>query len=121
MKPRFNHTEFGSITIDNQVYDHDVIIRLNGEIKKRKKKLSKAVYGTSHVISVDEAKYVYEKGAKLLIFGAGQYNTAKFSNEATAFFEKKNCKVIVLSTKDATEIWNKSDEKKRIGLFHLTC
>ena len=34
-------TAFGTITIDGKTYDHDVVIRLSGEIVKRKKKLSK--------------------------------------------------------------------------------
>ena len=34
-------TTFGTITIDGKTYEHDVIIRLSGEIVKRKKKLSK--------------------------------------------------------------------------------
>ena len=121
MKPKINDTEFGSITIDKQEITHDVIIRLNGEVKKRKKKLSKEVYGTSHTISLAEAMHVYEKGAKLLIFGAGQYLTAELSDEAAEFFKKQKCTVNVLSTKDAMTAWNKSDEKKRIGLFHITC
>jgi hypothetical protein len=43
-----DHTTFGEITIDGKTYDHDVIVRLSGEIVKRKKKLSKKLYGTSH-------------------------------------------------------------------------
>jgi hypothetical protein len=34
-------TTFGTITIDGKTYEHDVIIRLSGEVVKRKKKLSK--------------------------------------------------------------------------------
>ncbi len=49
-----------------------MVIRLSGAIKKRKKKLSKAVYGTSHTISLDEAKQIYEDGAERLIIGSGQ-------------------------------------------------
>jgi hypothetical protein len=49
-------TTFGTITIDGKTYEHDVIIRLSGEVLKRKKKLSKKYYGTSHVLSKDEAK-----------------------------------------------------------------
>jgi hypothetical protein len=41
-------TTFGTITIDGKTYEHDVIIRLSGEVEKRKKKLKK-YYGTSHV------------------------------------------------------------------------
>jgi hypothetical protein len=47
-------TTFGTITIDGTTYD--VIIRLSGEVARRKKKLSKKYYGTSHVLSKDEAK-----------------------------------------------------------------
>jgi hypothetical protein len=41
-------TTFGTITIDGKTYEHDVIIRLSGEVARRKKKLSKKYYGTSH-------------------------------------------------------------------------
>jgi len=44
-------TTFGTITIDGKTYEHDVIIRLSGEVVKRKKKLSRKYYGTSHVLS----------------------------------------------------------------------
>ena len=36
-------TTFGTITIDGKTYEHDVIIRLSGEVARRKKKLSKEV------------------------------------------------------------------------------
>src|SRR5713226_2543910 len=72
MKPSIDQTSFGSITIEGTVFEHDVIIRLNGQVEKRKKKLSKAVYGTSHIMSLAEAKHVYEKGTQRLIIGSGQ-------------------------------------------------
>jgi hypothetical protein len=65
-------TTFGAITIDGKTYEHDVIIRLSGEVVKRKKKLSKKYYGTSHVLSKDEAKFVFERGCEQLILGSGQ-------------------------------------------------
>lgn len=120
MRPRIDRTEFGSITIDGDVLPHDVIIRIDGKVKKRKKKLSKAIYGTSHIISLDEAKHVYEKGAKRLIIGAGQYGNVTLSDEAAAYFERKRCHVKLLPTPDAVEIWNKADGAV-IGLFHVTC
>jgi hypothetical protein len=42
MEPRIDQTQFGSVTIDGEVFTHDVIIRLGGQVEKRKKKLSKA-------------------------------------------------------------------------------
>jgi hypothetical protein len=63
-------TKFGSITIDGKTYDHDVIIRLSGKVEKRRKKLSKEKYGTSHLVSKEEAKFDYEEGCDLLIVDA---------------------------------------------------
>jgi hypothetical protein len=75
MKPRIDRTRFGSVTLDGKVFEHDVVIRLHGQVKTEEKKLSKATYGTSHTISLDEARHIYQKGAARLIIGAGQYGT----------------------------------------------
>ena len=120
MKPRITDTQFGSITIENKVIEHDVLIRLSSEIEKRKKKLSKSVYGTSHIISLKEAKFIYEKGAINIIIGTGQIGLLKLSEEAQAYFKSKNCKVDLSPTPKAISQWNKAKEHT-IGLFHVTC
>ncbi len=120
MNPQIEKTEFGSITIDNEKYNHDVIIRLSGKIKKRKKKLSKAIYGTSHTISLDEAKHVYNKGAKRLIIGTGQYGKVELSDDASEYFKRKKCDVDLLPTPKAIGLWNES-KGALIGMFHVTC
>ena len=117
---RMDRTAFGEITIDGKVYQHDVIIRLSGEIVKRKKKLSKQQYGTSHVVSKDEAKFVFEKGCRQLILGSGQYDNMRLSREAEAYFAKKNCQVVIQPTPRAIRAFNQAHGKK-IGLFHVTC
>src|SRR5271157_5351884 len=94
-------TSFGSITIDGKTYEHDVIIRLSGEVVKRKKKLSKKYYGTSHVISKDEAKFVFEKGCEHLIIGSGQMGNVNLSPEAIGEFNRSRA--------------------RKVGLFHVTC
>jgi len=120
MKPIIDHTEFGSITVDATTFNHDIIICLNGQVKKRKKKLSKAIYGTSHTISLDEAKYVYEKGAERLLIGSGQYGKIELSNEATDYFKQKKCFVELSPTPEAIKKWNMV-KGAIIGLFHVTC
>ena len=121
MKPKIEHIAFGSITIAGESFDYDVVISLDGTIRKRKKKLSKRIYGTSHTISLDEAKDSYEKGADLLIIGTGQYDRVTLSKEAESYLKKKKCRVKLLATPKACETWNQSEKKKTIGLFHLTC
>ena len=117
---RIDSTEFGSITIDGKRYEFDVIVRMSGEIAKRKKKLSKKYYGTSHMISKDEAKFVFEKGCEQLILGTGQYGNVKLSQEAAEYLDKKHCEVVAQPTPKAIDSFNRSG-KDRIGLFHVTC
>lgn len=112
--------KFGSITIDGKTYEHDVIVRLSGKVEKRKKKLSKKKYGTSHILSKAEAKFVLEDGCDVVIIGAGQEGNVRLSPEASEYFEKKGCKVVVQPTPEAIQSFNQSREKK-IGLMHITC
>ncbi|MCI0692750.1 MTH938/NDUFAF3 family protein [candidate division KSB1 bacterium] len=118
--PSIEKTSFGSITIDGENYPHDVIVRLSEEVKKRKKKLSKRIYGTSHILSLDEAKHIYEKGCEVIIIGSGQYDSVRLSPEAEAYFEKRGCKVILQGTPIAIRTFNQTKGRK-IGVFHVTC
>ena len=94
MRPKIDSAKFGSITIDGSDIEHDVLIRLSGEIKKRKKKLSKAVFGTSHIISLEEAEHIFEKGAERLIIGSGHNGNVTLSKEASEYFKKKELRTM---------------------------
>jgi hypothetical protein len=120
MKPKIDKTKFGWILIEETPFKHDVIIRLSGRVKKRKKKLSKAIYGTSHTISLDEAKHIYEDGAERLIIGTGQYGLVELSDEAADYFERQGCGIALYPTPQAIQAWNEA-EGNVIGLFHITC
>jgi hypothetical protein len=122
MKPRIDGTAFGSITVKGTVFKHDVIIRPDGQVKKRKKKLSSAVYGTSHTISRREAKYVYEQAAGVdrLIVGSGQDGNVELSPEAAAYLKRRKCRVMLLPTPKVISVWNHT-KGTAVGLFHVTC
>lgn len=120
MRPGIDTTSFGSITIEGIVFDHDVFINLKGEVNKRKKKLSKKYYGTSHIISLEETKHIYQEGTEKILIGSGQKGMVRLSDEASEFFDQKNCNVIIIPTGAAIERWN-NETGSVIGLFHLTC
>jgi hypothetical protein len=117
---RIDGTEFGTITINGVVYDHDIVVRRSGEVTKRKKKLSKRIYGTSHIISEDEADYVFEEGCTKIVLGTGQYGSVALSPEAELFFRRRGCVVIAEPTPRAIETFNREAGEK-VGLFHVTC
>lgn len=115
-----DHSEFGSITIEGKTYDHDVMIGLSGKVSKRKKKLSKHEYGTSHVISKAEAEFVFEKGCDQIVIGSGQEDNVRLSPEARDYFAEKGCEILLQPTQEAIRSFNRS-AKRKIALMHVTC
>lgn len=120
MKAHIDDAEFGSIRIDNKLYEHDVVIRLNGNVEKRKKKLSKKIYGTSHTVSQQEAENIYEEGAEKIIIGSGMYGVLELSDKAKNFLKGKNIDYSISPTPKAVDEFN-NENKKVIGMFHVTC
>jgi hypothetical protein len=106
--------------LTGRTYEHDVIIRLSGRVKKRQKKLSKRHYGTLHIISRAEAKFVFEKGCDVIIVGAGHEWNLRLSPEVRDYFEERRCGVILRPTWAAIRSFNHSKANK-IGLMHVTC
>jgi len=120
MRPRIDKTGFGFIVIDGERFEKDVVIEGSGAIRKRKKKLSKERFGTSHVLSLEEAEDVYGAGAEWLIIGTGHEDMVRLSPEAAEYFEANKCRVELLATPLAAESWNAA-EGPGVGLFHITC
>ena len=85
MKPKIDSTSFGSITVEGEAFDYDIIIRLDGRVEKREKMLSKEKYGTSHKVSLEEAEHIYEEGTEKIIIGTGQTGFVELSEEAEDF------------------------------------
>jgi len=117
---KIDSTQFGSITVDGETHAHDVVVRLCGKVEKRKKKLSQKIFGTSHMMSLPEAEFVYEKGSDLLVLGTGQYDNVRLSPEAAKFFARMGCEVLAEPTPRAIAAFNRATGHK-IGLFHVTC
>jgi hypothetical protein len=122
VKPTIKESAFGSITVGKMTYRHDIVIGLDGKVRKRRKKLSKRLFGTSHKISLDEIQDVFESGASYLIIGTGHYDRARLSAEAESFLAARHCEVVLSATPKALKKWNKAKTQHRaVGLFHVTC
>ncbi len=120
MRPKIDDTWFGSITIEGARFEYDVIVRLSGKVCKRKKALSKEVYGTSHTISLAEMLDLYRKRAERLIIGTGQEDKVRLSPEAADFLNDHQVQATLLPTPKAIKEWNRA-EGSVLGLFHVTC
>ena len=120
MRPAIDDTRFGSVTVEGHRHEYDIIIRLSGNVCKRNKQLSKAIYGTSHTVSLAEIEDLYRKKAEHLIIGTGQQGLVRLDDEAQRYLAEKRCRVTALPTPEAIRAWNAAVENA-IGLFHVTC
>ncbi len=109
---------FGSITVNNQTYNHDVEIRWTGEVLLWQR-------GESHVINTYDVKRAVEQSPEKIVIGTGESGIAEITDDAKKFIVEKGIVLLVDKTGEAARIFNNTLEnernKKIIGLFHLTC
>jgi glucokinase len=118
--PEIQETEFGRITIDGRTYTHDVYIRAGGEVKRRKKKLAKSLYGTSHTIGPAELDRVCKGDPQVLFIGTGMSGVAKLSEDARQYLEERSIRCELLTTPQAVGAYNRCEQRKA-ALIHVTC
>ena len=118
--PAMNGMAFGSITLGDEMYDRDVYILASGEVKKRKKRLAKDAYGTSHKIGPDELTRLCKAEPKIVFIGTGQQGVAELTEEGKRYLEKHRIDYAVLPTPEIVACYNKGDRRKA-ALIHITC
>lgn len=118
--PQIDHVSFGQVTIEGETRTHDVYIRASGKVKKRRKKLAKELYGTSHIIGPEELEKVCKGDPEVLFIGAGMSGTAELSDEGRRYLAERSIKCEVLTTPKAVEAYNCSGQRKAM-LIHVTC
>lgn len=118
-KPVIKDLKFGSITINDVVYDHDIVIE-NGEVKKRKKSASKDLrekYGHTPLTEKENIPW----NCDTLVIGIGMSSQLPVTDDFKAEAKKKNVTLILLETPKATEYFMKHFSKRINAIFHITC
>jgi hypothetical protein len=115
---RFDGFAFGSIQIDGTAYEHDVVID-RGEIRKRKKKPSKAfgkMFGHTPLSVEEEIPWK----CRQLVIGTGAYGKLPVRQEVKREAGRRRIKLLILPTLQAIEALNK-DIKDTNAVLHITC
>ncbi len=103
---RFDNFSFGSITIDGNVYEHDLVID-RGEIRKRKKKPSKKFrdeFGHTPLSVEEDIPWK----CRQLVIGNGAYGRLPVMQEVQREAKRLKIKLLVLPTAGAIRCWNRS-------------
>lgn len=111
-----NSTSFGSITIDDKKYDHDVIVTWQGKVKE-------ATTEAKHLISEQEfLKMIFER-PEVVVIGTGHDGRLKVSSKVLKFAKEKMVEAVILPTPEAVDKFNNlcKDEKRPVAYIHVTC
>jgi hypothetical protein len=114
---RFEEFSFGSIRIDGVTYEHDVMID-HGEVRKRKKKLSKKfrdAFGHTPLSIKEEIPWK----CKRLVIGTGT-GSLPVMEEVRREAKRRNITLVVLPTAEAIEQLKQESEKTN-AILHVTC
>jgi hypothetical protein len=114
---------FGHITIDGRRYEKDLIILPSGEVKKRKKKLSKGGAGHTPLSRREMKAYAEEISPGKLVIGTGMYGAMPITDGALELARDIGIELVCTNTAEAVETYLDvvSRNEKTAALLHLTC
>ena len=114
---RVEKFSFGSIRIDGNTYEHDVVID-RGEVRKRKKKPSKKLRGVfGHTPLSLEEKMPWKCRRLVIGTGAGALPVMK---EVKREAKRRKIKLLILPTKEAIKEL-KQHPGDTNAILHVTC
>jgi hypothetical protein len=118
--PVVESDSFGGVRVGGEVYNYDVVIRADGRVKKRKKKLSRREHGTAHKLSAAELEYVCKGDPKFIVIGAGYQGNLSLADDAEAFLRERGLSYEIHPAPEAAAAFNRALGRKAL-LFHVTC
>jgi hypothetical protein len=114
---RFDKFSFGTLRIDGNTYERDVVID-RGEIRKRNKTPSKRFRdGFGHTPLSIEEKIPWK--CPRLVIGTGAYGRLPVMNEVKREAERRQVELIIVPTSEAIRLMEK--EPAANAILHVTC
>lgn len=114
----FGRFVFGSIEIDGETYEHDVVIE-RGRIRKRKKGPSKPlrdVYGHTPLSAAEDIPW----SCRRLVVGTGAAGALPVTDELAQEAGLRDVELVALPTAQAIEVL-RSDGPDTNAILHVTC
>ncbi|VVB90870.1 Uncharacterised protein [uncultured archaeon] len=118
MEVKVKYLGFGSVEIDGERYENDVVVR-GGRVEKRKKKRSKHLkekYGHTPLSLAENIPW----DCKTLIIGTGESGALPVLDEVKTEAEKRGVALIITKTNEACRELEKAGGKTN-AVLHLTC
>ena len=114
-------TGFSWIKYQDKIYEHDILIDVNGQAYPRNETELKRKFGTCHAVSKEEMEFLLRGNPRVIVFGTGQTGMARLSSEAKDVLMKAmRTRMIEGTTPLAVKMFDSLTEPKA-AIFHVTC
>jgi hypothetical protein len=115
---RFDGFAFGSITIDGETYEHDVVLD-RGQVRKRRKGPSKA-YREAFAHTPLSAEEEIPWDCRRLIVGTGAAGSLPVMDEVGREAARRGMDLLTVPTHEAIEALE-ADQRDTNAILHVTC
>ena len=113
----FDNFSFGTLRIDSNTYEEDVVID-RGEIRKRKKAPSKQFRNEfGHTPLSIEEKIPWK--CRRLVIGTGAYGRLPVMKEVKLEAERRHVELVIAPTSEALDLLER--ESAANAILHVTC
>jgi hypothetical protein len=115
---KFEAFSFGSLRVDDAIYDWDLVID-RGNIRKRKKKPSQQYHADfGHTPLSLEEKIPWK--CRRLVIGTGAYGALPVMKAVRSEAKRRKVELLVLPTVEAVELLN-GNSRHTNAILHVTC
>ncbi len=115
MDSRIESYSFGAMKINGTTYTDDLIVFPDRIQENWRRK-------TGHKLELSDMHEAVAEKPDILIIGQGASGRMKVPQDLQEKVRDRGIEILIAETDDAVELYNKSaEEKKVIGVFHLTC
>ena len=117
---KIDELNFGSIVIESKKYSRDILIFVDGTVRKRKGGF--LMFGR-HEIKRRELEELSQGQPEVVIVGTGTDGAAHIAAEAESWAKANSVSLLVQPSCDAIAKLNElTEQKKKVaGLIHITC
>ena len=91
----------GEVKVNGRRKVEDVVVREDGSVRKRRKKLSLKTHGSTHLISAEEVRFICKGKPRVLIVGTGTEGRVDVGDDAKEWLKKKNINLICKQSEEA--------------------
>jgi hypothetical protein len=113
-------TGFGWAKYNDTIFEHDILILVDGRVMPRNEEDLRRKYGTMHAVGIEEIQIMMSGNPDTIVIGTGQSGELKLTQPARDCIIKNKINVVEGVSPKACKYFDNLTGRKA-ALIHVTC